>query len=200
MIKAIVFDIGGVIVGDLSPSLIPYLSKKHKKEFGFLKVRWRKYERQYREGKFDENTFWNGFIQETEINEKADDLKKFTRKLFDKQIDGTLDVAKQLKGKYKLAILSNHTKEWVDYIIKKHKLDGLFNPIVVSSDVGSSKPELKIYNVLLKQLNLTPDECLFIDNAEPNEISAENLGFKILLFRDSEQLKHDLKKLGVEAD
>ena len=200
LIKAIVFDIGGVIVGDLSHSLIPYLSKKYKKEYGELKAKWRLYAYPYRTGKMTENEFWKRFIVATEINEGVDDLKRYARKFFDRRVNGTLDITKKLKKNYKMAILSNHTKDWVSYIIKKYKLRTLFNPIVVSADIGYAKPDPHIYEALLKKLELKAEECLFVDNKEVNDVTAAHLGFNCILFKDAENLKHDLNKLGVEVD
>jgi len=197
MIKSIVFDVGGVIVGDLSDHLIDELSKKHKKLFGKLKAKYRLYYYEYRVGNLTEKEFWEKFIKASDINETPGSMKKYARKFFNKKIKGTLEIARELKKDYNLAILSNHTKEWMDYIIKKHKLRTLFNPIVISCDVKTAKPDLKIYELLLKKLKLNSRECLFIDNRESNEVSAESLGFNGILFENSEQLKHELRKLGL---
>ena len=109
------------------------------------------------------------------------------------------DIAKELKKNYKLAILSNHTKEWIEDIIKKHKLKTLFNPIVASCYEGYAKPNPKIYEILLKKLKIKSRECLFIDNKDVNDTTADNLGFNTIIFKDSEQLVRDLKKLGLEV-
>jgi putative hydrolase of the HAD superfamily len=199
MIKSIIFDIGGVIVGDLSTPLIEYLSRKHKKQFGRLKSKWRLIEYQYRVGKMTENEFWEKYLKATGLNEKASDLKKMVRKRLNKKIKGTLDVAKELKKNYKLAILSNYTKEWVEYVIKKHRLKVLFDPRVVSCYEKCAKPDPKIYDALLKKLKLKSRECLFIDNREANDVTADNLGFNCIVFKNAEQLIHELRKLGLEV-
>ena len=199
MIKSIVFDIGGVILGDLSNPLLEELSRKHRKQFGRLKSKWRLIEYQYRVGKINEDEFWETFLAATGINESVNNMKKKVRKFFNKQKKGTLDVAKELKKNYKLAILSNHTKDWIEYAIKKHKLRTIFDPIVASCYEGCAKPEPKIYEALLKKLKLKAHECLFIDNREANEVTAESLGFNNIIFKDYEQLVHELKKLGLEV-
>ena len=199
MIKSIIFDIGGVIVGDLSNPLLEELSRKHKKQFGRLKAKWRLYEYQYRVGKFNEDWFWENFLKATGLNEKPNNLKKIVRKRLNKKVKGTLDIAKELKKNYKLAILSNYPKEWVEYVIKKHKLRVLFEPRVISCYEKCAKPDPKIYEVLLKKLKLKSRECLFIDNKEANEVTADNLGFNNIIFKDCEQLIHELRKLGLEV-
>lgn len=197
MIKCIVFDIGGVIVEDLSNPLLEYLSKKHRKQFGNLKAKYRLYYYEYRIGKITEKEFWQKFIKSADIKETPASMKRYARRFFNKKVKGTLDIARELKKDYKLAILSNHTKEWVDYLNKKHKLKTLFNPIVISYDEGCAKPEPKIYDALLKKLKLKSNECLFIDNRESNDITADSLGFNNIIFKDAEQLVHELKKLGL---
>jgi putative hydrolase of the HAD superfamily len=49
---------------------------------------------------------------------------------------------------------------------------------IISAEARISKPDLRIYRLLLREYSLKPAECLFIDDLEPNVKSAEEVGMK----------------------
>jgi len=57
------------------------------------------------------------------------------------------------------------------------------------------KPELAIYRLTLKKLEVNPEESIFVDNKEVNLIPARELGMQTILFQNPEQLKNDLQKI-----
>ncbi|MBK7132149.1 MAG: HAD-IA family hydrolase [Bacteroidales bacterium] len=56
-----------------------------------------------------------------------------------------------------------------------------FDGGVISAEAKASKPDLKIYNILLEKYNLVPNECLFIDDLEVNVRAAEAAGMNGLV-------------------
>lgn len=106
-------------------------------------------------------------------------------------------LAFDLRKKYKIGILSD---QW--WISKKALIDKndekRFDFSVVSCSVGMRKPNLKIYRMALKKSGVKPGEMVFVDNREWNIIPAKKLGMKTILFKNNKQCKRDLKKLGVE--
>ncbi|EFX52320.1 hypothetical protein HMPREF9422_1460, partial [Streptococcus cristatus ATCC 51100] len=50
-----------------------------------------------------------------------------------------------------------------------------------SSEVGVVKPELEIYQKLLKKYSLDPTESVFIDDIQANLDTAAELGFETIL-------------------
>lgn len=77
-----------------------------------------------------------------------------------------------------------------------------FSPVIISCEVGCRKPNLGIYKLLMKELKkkdkkIKPEEVVFIDNRKWNLIPARKLGINVILFKDNEQLFRDLKRLGV---
>jgi len=107
------------------------------------------------------------------------------------------DFAFKLKRKYKIAILSDQWHASKRALIKKEDARR-FNVVVVSCDVGMRKPNPKIYKLTLKRLKMKPEEAVFIDNRDWNIIPAKKLGMKTVLFRNNKQTFRELKKLGVK--
>lgn len=126
---------------------------------------------------------------------EAEWLKSHIRENF-LEVPGTREIALRLKSLgYTLALLSIHSKEWIDYCEEKFKFQEIFNTCIYSYDAKLSKPDIKSFEHALEKIGARPPECIFIDDAQRNITSAESLGIKSILFTDAENLKKDLKKL-----
>ena len=196
-LKAIVFDVGGVLVMDAPKYFMGELQiKKDIPIQESLKI-WRKYWGPLKLGKISEDDFWKKFIDDLLIKEDPDmllqDFKDMIR-LFLVPHDKVLEYAKSLKTKFKLGILSNSVKEWVAYHREHYKVDEGFDAAIYSCDVHSVKPEKHIYEVLLSKLGLQAEECVFIDNHDRNLETAKTLGFHTILYKNLDQLKIDIEK------
>ena len=196
MIKAIVFDIGGVIVTDALRRMAKDLSEKHNLSFELLD---REIHREWTKYKLDEITvdkFWGNFIERTGIPESVEELKKIALAEI-KIIPGTIGVIKKLKKNYRLAIVSNCTHEWAAR--DKELFDfGLFEVVVFSQETGLCKPHKEIFMHCLEKMGLKADECVFVDNKGNNVDAAKEYGFQAVQFEDAFHLEQELKNLGVE--
>ncbi len=149
-------------------------------------------------GKISEDRFFEEFIRLTHTKYSVEELKSLVREVL-VPINKMLDLTKGLKSRYKLAILSNFTKEWADYLIKKYELDKLFDATFWSFERGIKKPWHDAYLQVTKHFNVSPQESLLIDDKIRNTESAVKLGFNIVLFENYEQLKKELTSFGVNT-
>ena len=62
----------------------------------------------------------------------------------------------------------------------------LFDVVVLSSDVGMVKPQPEIYQLVAKQLGVSSEECLMIDDLAVNIDGAEAVGMKGVVFTTTE--------------
>ena len=69
--------------------------------------------------------------------------------------------------------------------------------IVISGDVGASKPDPAIYRVLVERYRLTPSTTALVDDTEPNVLVAADLGFRAVRFLGAPHLRTDLRGLGL---
>ncbi|HSX45779.1 MAG TPA: HAD family phosphatase [Candidatus Saccharimonadia bacterium] len=102
---------------------------------------------------------------------------------------------KGLRGKYKTAILSNANTGVLGRKIGQELLESCFDEVIVSADINMAKPDPRIYGLTAERLGVQPDECVFVDDNEGHLEPARELGMKTVLFRDSEQAKTELEKL-----
>ena len=57
-----------------------------------------------------------------------------------------------------------------------HKSDIYFDCILLSTDIGATKPGEKMYKTICEKLGVNPSECLFVDDKEINLIGAQKCG------------------------
>ena len=77
-------------------------------------------------------------------------------------IDGVFDTLSWLKeAGYQMAIVSNNYKYLMDYLLNNGLAD-YFNPIIISELVGFEKPDPRIMQLAVNQLNVLPGECLYV--------------------------------------
>jgi epoxide hydrolase-like predicted phosphatase len=196
MIKAVISDVGGVIVTTILRHMAADLADKHSMDEDVVNKAIHRRWVDYKLDKITGDEFWQGFVEETGMDENIEDLKKMSL-TYNKIIPGTFEVYKSLKGKYKLAIISNNATEWVEDIKNALPLDDVFDVLVFSNEVKMMKPGKEIFQVCLDKLGLKAEECVFVDDQENNIIAAEELGFNAIKFTDAEQLKEELNKMGV---
>ena len=111
-------------------------------------------------GKISEDEFWHAVLGPNGIEDHTE-IEAFAKKTFADTGSLNSEVAallQELKGSYKLAVLSN-----VSWDLKRLKSmlygemgvpEGTFDVIVSSSSVGVTKPDPKIYMYALQQLNV----------------------------------------------
>lgn len=84
-------------------------------------------------------------------------------------IQKTLNFLK--KNNYRLAVCSNSVLQSVEIMLTRSNLISFFEFYLSNQDVKNPKPSPDIYRMALKKLNVTPDECLIVED-HPNGINA----------------------------
>jgi HAD superfamily hydrolase (TIGR01509 family) len=109
-------------------------------------------------------------------------------------------VIPQLEGSYKLAALSNHGREWAEFMQREFDFFRHFDQVVFSCDVHLRKPDPEIYKLCLSRINSKPPECLFVDDKKRNTDAASGLGMKILTLERNVPLRDELQRLGIRLE
>ena len=105
------------------------------------------------------------------------------------------DYFKNLRPKYKTAILSNSFIGAREKEQDKYKFEDICDFIIYSHEVGISKPNKDIYDLLCKRLELQPNEVIFLDDVKENIDSAIEFGIHGILFKNTEQSIEDIEFL-----
>ena len=201
MIKTIIFDLGGVVLtNDWSRDYHEFLkefSHAFSVTIGDLHREWKAHY-SFFDGKITEEEFWNIFLKKSGAKEIDTEKAKVIWRKHQKSLGNMFSLLKKLKKKYRLAALTNLSKEWTDFKRECFGLDEYFDLIVSSGYVGVTKPHHKIYELILRKLENEPQECLFIDDRETNLLPARELGIKTVLFTGQEELERKLREIGAE--
>lgn len=75
------------------------------------------------------------------------------------------------KRGYRLWLLSNAQAVFTAYELRLLSLDSCFDGILLSSDHGCRKPDVRFYQALLEQYGLDPAKCLMIGNDRETDIA-----------------------------
>lgn len=156
--------------------------------------------RPYMEGKMTENEFWKSIIDRNNWKINMKEFKKAIRDNFE-EIHGTREIIENLKKQgYKLGLLSDHTREWIDYCNKKFDYHKLFHSTQYSFEVECCKTDKKTFEILLEKLGEKPENCLFIDDKLRNVELAKSLKINAIQFKDPEKLKKDLTSFSIKVN
>jgi len=189
MIKVIIFDFGEVI-GYRKSSFRKELEKNIGKKIKSFKLKQEVIDK-FIIGKINEDQFWEMIKIRPKKSYKNFFLKEYEKNVRIKK--GMLKILKSLKKKgYNLVLASNLIKP--QSLFLKKKLSKYFSLLIFSCEIGTQKPYKKFYSTVLKRLNVRGEECLFIDNEEENIKTAKLFGMKTILFKNTKQLKEELKK------
>jgi putative hydrolase of the HAD superfamily len=80
------------------------------------------------------------------------------------------------------AMLSNGVREILSRIRAARPLETWFDVVIVSSEVGCSKPDPAIYRLCIEQLGVPAAESLFVDDRIENIEAARAIGLQTLHF------------------
>ena len=135
-------------------------------------------------------------------DEEAKERFKYYYKTYEKNwivFDDTEELLEYLHSKYKLAIISNGDGEQQRRKIQKTGLNSYFAEIVISGEVGVSKPDRKIFELTCEKMNVKPEECIMIGDKFSVDVGGGiNAGITSIWVdrkRDSTNYKYKVNKL-----
>jgi len=194
MIKNIVFDLGNVLIS-FRPS--EFFDKKNYPETIKAKILSDIF------GSKEWKMLDNGDISTAEVIESISLKSSLKREeiahIFNLRteimypLDLNVKLLPELKKQgFRLYFLSNFPIDIFEEIKTGYFFFRYFDGGVISSEVKYSKPDRRIFEILLKKYSLEATECLFIDDIELNVSSAEMLGIKGLVTFGSEDISKEL--------
>jgi len=174
----IIFDLGGVLIKITPDRFYKYISDEINISIRIIQS----YKEDMALGYQEPEKIIEGFINKYRLNITADYfIKNFCELYIGKKIDGMFDFIKELKRSgYKLGLLSNTNKLHIEYLQHKFNDFEVFDTVFYSYKIHHSKPDIKIYEYVLRQLKTDPDKIFFIDDTESNIKAASSLGIQCL--------------------
>lgn len=188
MVRAIIFDCFGVIVGQGFEYTYRMAGGDPKHDRAFIEDMLG----QANFGLISDDDFRSGMAEKLGVS--VDEWRQAVRTA-ERADAGLLTYVKQLRANYKTAVLSNANKGVLERKIGRERLYDCFDVVVASAEVGMVKPDPRIYRHAAEQLDVEPAECVFIDDSQLFVDQARELGMQAILYQNFAQLRADLTKI-----
>lgn len=104
-------------------------------------------------------------------------------------------IRSQLKPNYKIGMISNIGRGWINDFFDEHQLHDLFDVTVLSGEEGITKPNPLIFERATRRICIPADETIFIDDIKENCEGAELAGMRSLLYTSPDTLQRSLRTL-----
>lgn len=189
MIKAVTFDLDGVYFTADSFS-------NFKKSLGIdsfpddLMTSFKK-------GELTEDQFWDSVRQKFNLNLSNQEISMLLADSY--QVNqNVIDTVKKVRELgVKTCICTNNFPTRINALNQKFNFLIDFDVQVFSYQVGATKPDPKIFQVLISQSDCLPDEIIFADDKQENVDSAKQLGINAFLYTNFNDFVSTLKKSGL---
>lgn len=184
MIKAILFDFDGVLTIDKtgSATITNYISNTCGIPLEKVKSCYYKFNKQLLLGETTHQEIWKDFCQslgqDIDYNILLDSFR-LTR-LDDKMIA----LVQKLKERYLVGMVTDNKYDRISTILEYRGLNQYFDVVAVSACVHSGKATRDIFDYVLNTLNVSANECIFIDNTEKNLVVPKQMGMSTIFFND----------------
>ena len=189
MIKNLLFDFGGVFL-ELD-KLAPQTELKKYFPKG-LPMAIQDVHHQYEKGEINTVDFINIHLQHVEGLDKQEFIQIWNSMLGDLP-KHRLRFLEEIKasGKYRIFLLSNTNDlhiNWVNENIQHfERFKSCFDQIYLSHKIGYRKPNADIFDFVIRQNHIKPQETLFVDDTKEHTETAHKLGFEVWHLNEKKQ-------------
>ena len=194
MIKAVLFDFGGVMAEEgFRDGLAAIAKKKNLDEQSFFRTAVDiMYKTGYVNGKATEQVFWENLSKATGLKEDARSLRTEILRRFVLRPQ-MLALADKIRDQGLVAgILSDQTN-WLDEINRKKPFYNRFDYVINSYVLGKSKKDPSVFKDVSMIIGVSPHLILFVDDNAQNIKRAADAGMRTIQFKDIEDLKARLE-------
>lgn len=197
MIKAVIFDVGGVLLRTADQSHRRHWETQLGLRPGELEAIVLNSEMGHKaqRGEISDDALWTWTGERLAL---GDQLDAFRRDFWagDELDEDLVALIRRLRPAYQTAVISNATDALV-MTLTRHDLIDAFDLIVGSAEEGIMKPDQAIFMSTLARLNIAPEEAVFIDDFQHNISAASDLGLATIHFQPGVDIVKELAALGV---
>ena len=198
-IKAVIFDMGGVLVRTEDRAPRTALGLRFGKTYSEFDeaVFGVPTSGQASRGEITTQDHMRTLMRNFGLPENNETIKEFRDQFFagdvvDKAMVAEIDA---LRPKYRTAILIDAWDDLRGFLEDTWQIAYAFDDIFISAEMGVTKPDPKIYKMVLEALNLQPEETVFVDDFLHNIEAARELGMHGIHFQSKAQAMGELRAL-----
>jgi glucose-1-phosphatase len=205
-VRAILFDIGGVLIRTEDPSIRLRLAQRWGLDrAGLDQVVFGSPAAQAVErGEAQESAVWESARQA--LNLRPEDMDAFQAAFWagDRLDRSLIHLLGKLHARYRTGLLTN---SWLRdplsmftsrFQMPREEIRSVLDVVVSSAQIGVQKPDARIFTYACEQLGTAPQETVFVDDFPQNIQAARALGMLGVLFESPTQARRDLMTLLAE--
>jgi phosphoglycolate phosphatase-like HAD superfamily hydrolase len=199
--STLIFDLSEVFISGLYGAEKELAARLGLPEKSVERALWIPWTVPFFEGRLTERQFLDEVIRQggwTGIT--AEEVGGYLRRNFCNRVPGTEELLRRLSGRYELALLSDHAREWVDFIRQQHSFLECFSHRFFSFELRHTKRERITFLTVLYKLGREASDCVFIDDLATNIEVARSVGIHGIQFQDVRQLSAELRALGMALE
>jgi len=194
VIKAVLFDFGGVIAEEGFWEGLQAIGKEHglDPEAFFQMVDALIYETGYLIGKVDETSFWNAVRIRTNIRCTDDELREEIMKRFVLR-PGIINSIDLLRSKGLIVAMLSDQTNWLEEIDQKTGLFRHFDRVFNSYRIHKSKRDASVFRDVCTALGVQPEETLFVDDNIKHIKRAQGQGLRTVHFTGMDEYEKQIR-------
>lgn len=195
MIKAVLFDFGGVLAeeGFREGLMAVGKEKGFDPDHFFNMLSELVYQTGYVTGSADEHAYWNAVREKTGLTGEDKKLREevlMRLKLRPKM----MEVVKKIKSSgFIVAILSDQTN-WLDDLNQRTPFYQHFDHVFNSFYLKKTKRDPSLFRDICAQLDLRPEQVLFVDDSPENIKRAAGEGLRTIHFKSESEFEKEIQK------
>jgi len=204
MMKALIFDLGGVVVEWSNEVTYRFIEERYGIAANEFKRESEKGMPRVQTGEVPEEDWMINTFRL--FGEPPEGCKEVWGMTFEaaRYNDKVLKIIERVRrSDIKVVALSNLEPSRARWL-NRHGIDSIFDAVIFSCEVGARKPDaradikdLSIYRLALNRLGLEAEDCVFVDDNVNCVSAAELTGMKTILYKDAGELSKELHKMGL---
>jgi putative hydrolase of the HAD superfamily len=199
MIKAVIFDLGRVIVPFEFQRVYPRLERLCGIPAADIPARIRETDliRRFEHGQIEPAEFVRRLSKHLGLNVTFDEFREIWMSIFLPETLIPEEMLAEIADTHRLVLLSNTNSMHFDGILANYPLLRHFHGFVLSYEVGAMKPSPAIYTRAIKLAGCAARECFFTDDIEEYVEGAKRMGIDAVRFESAAQIREELRRRGV---
>ncbi len=187
-VKAILFDLGGVLINLNYQNTIDAFQNLGIKNFNelYTQAQQNKLFDDYEIGRVSSFHFINRILDLMPPGSNPNQVVHAWNAMILDFPETRLNVLDRLKNGYRLYLLSNTNDLHMEKVRRElgktsvRHLEDYFDGVFLSQELGMRKPNPETFLEVASKMGVEPEEILFIDDSIQHVESAKNLGFQVL--------------------